>query len=234
VRLEVLGVHRDGGFAEYLAVPERFVCKAEGIGLDQAAMLEFLAIGAHAACRGGACAGERVLVVGAGPIGMAVAAFAQLRGAAVTARDTRAERVAFRVRHLGTQAAVVVGDGDEQELSELTDGEFFDVVFDATGNARAMERGLRFVAHGGRYVLVSIVRDRIGFEDPEFHKRETTLLASRNATMEDFDVVLAAVRDGRIPTAALNTHRMPLARVPESFSSLLDPAQCVVKAVIDC
>jgi threonine dehydrogenase-like Zn-dependent dehydrogenase len=119
-------------------------------------------------------------------------------------------------------------------LSDLTDGDFFDVVFDATGNARAMERGFGFVAHGGRYVLVSVVRDRIAFEDPEFHKRETTLLASRNATMEDFDTVLAAVRAGRIPTEALNTHRIPLARVPDDFRSLLDPSQAVVKAIIEC
>jgi 2-desacetyl-2-hydroxyethyl bacteriochlorophyllide A dehydrogenase len=234
VRIEVLGVHRDGAFAEYLAVPEQFVRKAEGISLDQAAMLEFLSIGAHAVRRGQIAAGERVLVAGVGPIGMAVAAFAELRGAHVTALDTRAERIDFCLRHLGTQAGVEVGPDDARRLAELTGGEFFDVVFDATGNPRAMERGFQFVAHGGRYVLVSVVRDRIAFEDPEFHKRETTLLASRNATMVDFETVLAAVRGGRIPTAALNTHRMPLARVAHDFHSLLDPSQAVVKAIIEC
>jgi 2-desacetyl-2-hydroxyethyl bacteriochlorophyllide A dehydrogenase len=234
VRIEVLGVHRDGAFAEYLAVPEQFVRKAEGISLAHAAMLEFLSIGAHAVRRGQIAAGERVLVAGVGPIGMAVAVFAELRGAHVTALDTRAERIDFCLRHLGMQAGVEVGPDDAQRLAELTGGEFFDVVFDATGNPRAMERGFQFVAHGGRYVLVSVVRDRIAFEDPEFHKRETTLLASRNATMVDFETVLAAVRGGKIPTAALNTHRMPLARVPHDFNSLLDPSQAVVKAIIEC
>jgi 2-desacetyl-2-hydroxyethyl bacteriochlorophyllide A dehydrogenase len=234
VRIEVLGVHRDGAFAEYLAVPEQFVRKAESISLDEAAMLEFLSIGAHAVRRGRVDAGQRVLVAGVGPIGMAVAIFADLRGAHVTALDVRAGRIDFCLRHLGTQAGVEVGPDDAARLRELTGGEFFDVVFDATGNPQAMERGFQFVAHGGRYVLVSVVRDRIAFDDPEFHKRETTLLASRNATMEDFDTVLGAVREGRIPMAALNTHRMPLAHVPDHFHSLLDPSQQVVKALIEC
>jgi 2-desacetyl-2-hydroxyethyl bacteriochlorophyllide A dehydrogenase len=234
VNIEVLGVHRDGAFTEYLCVPQQFVHKAEGVSLDQAAMVEFLSIGAHAVRRGAVKAGQRVLVVGAGPIGMAALIFARLRGAIVTALDTRRDRLGFCEQHLGVAAAVQIGADDEAQLSALTDGEFFDVVFDATGNARAMERGFRFVAHGGSYVMVSVVRDPISFSDPEFHKRETTLLGSRNATMEDFETVLAALRAGLVPDAALNTHRMPLSRVPADFASLLDPAQGVVKALIEC
>jgi threonine dehydrogenase-like Zn-dependent dehydrogenase len=97
-----------------------------------------------------------------------------------------------------------------------------------------MERGFRFVAHGGKYVLVSIVRDSISFADPEFHKRETTLLGSRNATMDDFQTVLAAMRAGRVPDRALNTHRLPLHNVPADFATLLDPAQRVIKAIVEC
>jgi 2-desacetyl-2-hydroxyethyl bacteriochlorophyllide A dehydrogenase len=234
VNIQVLGVHRDGAFTEYLTVPAGFVHKAEGVTLDQAAMVEFLAIGAHAVRRGAVQAGQRVLVVGAGPIGMAAAIFARQRGAAVTVLDTRRDRLDFCERHLRVAAAVQIGDDDEARLSALTDGEFFDVVFDATGNARAMERGFKFVAHGGTYVMVSVVRDAITFSDPEFHKRETTLLGSRNATMQDFETVLAAMRAGEVPTDALNTHRMPLARVPQDFASLLDPAQGVVKAIVEC
>jgi 2-desacetyl-2-hydroxyethyl bacteriochlorophyllide A dehydrogenase len=234
VNIQVLGVHRDGAFTEYLCVPAGFVHRAEGVTLDQAAMVEFLSIGAHAVRRGAVHTGQRVLVVGAGPIGMAAVIFARQRGAVVTALDTRQDRLDFCERHLQVNAAVRIGDGDEARLAALTDGEFFDVVFDATGNAKAMERGFRFVAHGGTYVLVSVVRDAISFSDPEFHKRETTLLGSRNATMQDFETVLAAMRAGQVPTEALNTHRMPLARVPSDFASLLDPSQGVVKAIVEC
>lgn len=231
--LQVLGVHRDGAFTEYLSVPERFVHKAEGVTLDQAAMIEFLAIGAHAVRRAQVREGQRVLVVGAGPIGMGAMIFCMLRGATVIALDSRADRLAFCTQQLGIQACVTLGAGDIEQLAALSSNEFFDVVFDATGNAAAMERGFRFVAHAGTYVLISIVSADITFSDPEFHKRETTLLASRNATAEDFETVVEAMRAGHIP-AELNTHRMTLADVPQNFPALLDASAGVVKAIVEC
>ena len=232
--IQVLGVHRDGGLAEYLALPAQFVFRADGISLDQAAMIEFLAIGAHAVRRAALTAGKRVLVVGAGPIGMAVTLFAQLRGATVTVLDTRDDRLAVCRDALGASHTVVAGPDDVQQLSDASSGEFFDVVFDATGNAKAMERGFGFVAHGGSYVLVSIVRDTISFSDPEFHKRETSLLGSRNATAEDFETVLAAMRAGQVPTDLLNTHRVTIDQLPDALPGWLDPAAGVIKAIVEC
>lgn len=232
-KLQVLGVHRDGALTELLSLPEAYVHKAEGVTLDQAAMVEFLAIGAHAVRRAQVRKGQRVLVVGAGPIGMAAMIFARINGATVTAIDGRQDRLDFCTRELGVAHAIALGPTDTEQLSAATDGEFFDVVFDATGNAKAIERGFGFVAHAGSYVLISIVRDNITFSDPEFHKRETTLLGSRNATTEDFEAVLAAIRAGEVPTDALNTHRLKLADLPTEFSKLLDPAQGVVKAIVE-
>lgn len=234
VNIQVLGVHRDGAFTEYLSVPQAFVHKADGVSLDQAAMVEFLAIGAHAVRRADVRNGQRVLVVGAGPIGMAAMIFSKLRGAQVSALDTRKDRLDFCTAQLGMAASVQISDDDEKRLAALTNNEFFDVVFDATGNPKAMERGFKFVAHGGTYVLISVVGATISFSDPEFHKRETTLLGSRNATTEDFETVLEAMRAGLIPDAALNTHRLALADVPTDFKNLLDPARGVVKAIVEC
>ena len=238
VRIRVLGVHADGAFTEYLAVPHEFVFNADGVSLDQAAMIEFLAIGAHGVRRADVAAGQRVLVVGAGPIGMAAVIFAKLRGAQVTVLDGRSDRLAVCASALGADHTVQLdtsgAEADAKRLAELTDGEFFDAVFDATGNVKAMERGLEFVAHGGKYVLISLVTRRISFFDPDFHKRETTLLASRNATTQDFETVLAAMRAGQIPTAALNTHSLTLAELPETFPPLLDPAAGVIKAIVAC
>ncbi|WP_237480577.1 zinc-binding alcohol dehydrogenase family protein [Lichenibacterium dinghuense] len=230
--IQVLGVHRDGGMTEMLSLPVEAVRPAPGLDLDQAAMVEFLAIGAHAVRRSRVGRGDRALVVGAGPIGMAAALFADIAGAAVTLLDPRADRLDFCARQLGLTSVVQVGDGDRDALSSITEGDFFDADFDATGNAGAIERGFGFVAHGGTYVLVSIVSGNISFSDPEFHKRETTLLGSRNATPEDFDAVMEAIRAGRVPTAALNTHRLTLSEVPDRFPALLDPSEGVVKAVV--
>lgn len=228
----VLGVHRDGGMVEYLSVPQQFVLKAEGLSLDQAAMTEFLAIGAHAVRRASVEKDQSVLIVGAGPIGMAVAVFAVLNGGVVTMIDSRSDRLDFCKEQLGVAHIVQLGDGDRDALSDITGGDFFDVVFDATGNPKAMERGFSFVGHGGSYVLVSIVASDITFNDPEFHKRETTLLGSRNATIEDFQTVLAAQRAGKVPESLI-THRMALADVPSRFADLTNPKVGVIKGMVE-
>lgn len=233
VRLEVLGVHRDGALASLVALPERFVLPAPGVTIDAAAMIEFLSIGAHAVRRAGIAAGQRVVVSGAGPIGIACALFSHLRGGDLVVLDTRAERLALCRDNLGAEALLVDATIDER-LRDITGGDMFDVVFDATGSPAAMQNGFRYIAHGGTYVLVSIVNANIAFSDPEFHKREATLLGSRNATREDFEYVLACMRDGKVPTRALHTHGTPLLNLPAALPQWLDPHAGVIKAVVEC
>jgi 2-desacetyl-2-hydroxyethyl bacteriochlorophyllide A dehydrogenase len=232
-KLNVLGVHSDGGMADWLCVPDDNLVDATGVSLDEAAMVEFLAIGAHAVRRGDIAAGQKALIVGAGPIGIACALFARARGAEVTMLDTRQDRLDFCRHAIGANHVVSVGPETRETLSGLTSGDFFDCVFDCTGSAKAMSAGFLYVAHGGAYVLVSIVLDEVSFADPEFHKRETTLFGSRNATRADFDQVFAMLRQGEIPTARLNTHRASLEEAPTAFPRWLDPSSGVVKALIE-
>ncbi|TVR10356.1 MAG: dehydrogenase, partial [Salinarimonadaceae bacterium] len=124
------------------------------------------------------------------------------------------------------------GAGAEAALAALTDGNFFDVVFDATGNAGSIENSFAYVAHTGSYVLVSVVNERISFADPEFHKREMRLIGSRNALADDFERVLAAMRAGQAPTKALATHQFPLAELPRMMPALIAPTSGVVKALV--
>ena len=231
--IRVLGVHCDGGMAELLCVPEGNVVAIGAASLDDAAMVEFLAIGAHGVKRGRIAATDRVLVVGSGPIGMSAIIFAKARGADVTVMDRREDRSAFTTGRLGADRTLLADGSAEQEVQRLTGGDGFDVVIDATGNSGAMERGFTFVAHGGRYVLLSVVRDDITFSDPEFHKRETTLLASRNAQPDDFAEVVHQMAAGRVPTQALNTHRAPLAEAPRLLSEWSRPEAGVIKAILE-
>lgn len=231
-RIAVLGVHVDGGMCEVLAVPDSALIDATGLTHDQAAMVEFLAIGAHAVSRARLTPGERVLVTGAGPIGVATALFARLGGALVTLCDTRARRLDRARTTLGFED-IVLADADlSATLHAATDGEFFPTVFDATGNIDAMRAGLAHVAHGGSYVLVSVVKGDLIFPDPEFHKREAALIASRNALATDFARVIAAIRSGAVETHALHTHRVAAADVPESFPALIAQADDVLKAIV--
>lgn len=233
-QIAVLGVHRDGGLAEYLSIPEAFVCSAAGITLDQAAMIEFLAIGAHAVERVEIERSSRVLVMGAGPIGIAAALFAMARGGTVTALDSREDRLALCRDVLKIDSVVTADQHAPQRLQELSQGDMFDVVFDATGNREAMEAGFSYVAHAGSYVLLSIVNGNISFSDPDFHRREMTLLGSRNATLSDFNRVIQAMRVGSLPTQALNTHRTKLAQLADVLPLWMNSTTGVIKGIVEC
>ncbi len=230
-QIQVLGVHADGGMCELLAVPERAVVDATGLTLDQAAMIEFLAIGAHAVARAGAIDGERVLVVGAGPIGVAAALFARLSGGVVTLVDTRAARLDYARRALGFEDVALADAGLADALHARTGGEMFDMVFDATGALAAMAASLGYVAHGGRLVYVGVAPGDLVLPDPEFHKREATLFASRNALTADFQRVIAAIKNGDIPTAALHTHSFSALDTPTRVPELIADADHVLKAI---
>ena len=232
-RIAVLGVHIDGGMADYVSVPEGNVAAADGVTLDQAAMVEFLAIGAHAVRRANPQEGDRVLVVGAGPIGAGCMIFAHLHGGSVTALDMRQDRLDFCRKELGVDHTVAAGADTLAALSKLTGGDLFDIVIDATGKAGSMAAGFDYVAHGGTYVLVSVVRDTIAFSDPNFHAREISLLGSRNATRADFVEVFQAMRDGLVPTAALATHRATLEQSATLFPEWIKPETGVIKALIE-
>ncbi|MER8482011.1 zinc-binding alcohol dehydrogenase family protein [Mesorhizobium sp. M1322] len=232
VRIEVLGVHRDGAMCERILVPAQNLYPANGLSLADAAAVEFLAIGAHAVRRSLADPGARTLVIGAGPIGLGTALFARIAGLDVTLLDMSAERLGFAASELGFATL----DGSQQSASDLvreaTGGEGFDVVFDATGNIQSVQSAFAHVAHGGTLVLVSVVKDDIVFSDPEFHKREMTLIGSRNALRADFDRVAASIRDGAVPLAKLVTHRTMLGETPRDLARWAHEKSGLIKAVI--
>jgi 2-desacetyl-2-hydroxyethyl bacteriochlorophyllide A dehydrogenase len=232
VSISVLGVHQDGGMAELLSLPAANLIRAEGLGLDECAAVEFLAIGAHAIRRASLSERDNVLVVGAGPIGLGVALFARASGAAVAVFDRDAERAASAGSI--AQARTVISDPDPAPaVLDLTSGNGFDVVFDATGSRQAMEKGFDFVAHGGRYVLVSVVKDPITFTDPDFHRKEMTLYGSRNATREDFERVIAGIRRGEVAVGRLITHRTSLAEAVIKIPVWATQKAALIKALIN-
>jgi len=231
VAISVLGVHQDGGMADLLCVPPANLIPADGLSADACATVEFLAIGAHAVRRGHLSDRDRVLIVGAGPIGLGVALFARLSGASVAVYDRDSERATVVAALAGAEAASPAAD-IAQVAADFTDNEGFDVVFDATGNAGAMETGFELVAHGGRYVLVSVVKGNITFADPDFHRRELTLLGSRNATAVDFERVMAAIRDGHVPIESLITHRTSLDAAVSNIPLWASDKRGLIKALI--
>lgn len=216
--LRVLGVHTDGGMTERIAVPTGKLFPSKTLSPDQLALVETLGIGQHAVERAGLSSGVDVLVVGAGPIGLAVVQFAKAAGAAVRVLELNPNRRAF-VERFGAAAIPAF------------DGNLASVVFDATGSKAAMEMSLEFVAFGGTLVYVGLVNDAVSIDDPLFHRREVTLKASRNSAGA-FPTIMRMIDEGTIDTTPWVTHRMGLAEVPAKFAGLpKDPN--LVKCIID-
>ncbi len=232
VNISVLGVHQDGGMAELLSVPSSNLVRADGLTVDECATVEFLAIGAHAVRRAAVTRHDSVLVVGAGPIGLGVALFARAEGAPVAVFDRDAQRAAS-AKSIAQVSTIPSHANIAATVDAVTNGDGFNVVFDATGNLQAMEQGFDLVAHGGRYVLVSVIKDAITFMDPDFHRKEMTLFGSRNATNEDFARVIASIRGGDVPIDRLITHRTSLAGAVHDIPVWAVQKAGLIKAVIE-
>ena len=270
VTLSVLGVHIDGGMVEYLSVPSALLVHGQGLSYDELAMVEPFAIGAHAIRRAAVIPGEFVLVVGAGPIGLGVMESARIAGGQVIAMDIQEERLRYcrdsmqilHTVHAGIPAidagstAIDAATPDiSGQLRMITGGDMPTLVIDATGSRKAINDGFQYLAHGGRYVLVGLQKGEISVSHPEFHKREATLMSSRNATREDFAFVMDAIVAGRIVPADFITHRASFGGtaigggvfgdgdatigepafvdVKEVFASWMDPKTGVIKAMVE-
>lgn len=233
VSLQVLGVHCDGGMCERLVVPAHNLHRSENLTLDQLALVETLGIGAHAVDRASLLERENVLVIGAGPIGLSVMQFAKTAGVRLIAMDINPERLAFARDKMGVTETIESNEDALSSVEELTGGDLPSVVFDATGNPASMMRAFSFVAHGGRLVFVGLFQGDVTFNDPFFHRREMTLLSSRNSTRKDFLRIIGLMESGAIDTKPWITHRAALAEVPVVFPSWLEPESRVLKAVVE-
>jgi 2-desacetyl-2-hydroxyethyl bacteriochlorophyllide A dehydrogenase len=232
--IKVCGVHIHGGFAEYLSVPSYSLLHGEGLSFDELSLVEPLAIGAHGVRRAAVREGEFVLVVGAGPIGLGIAEFARIAGGNVIMMDVNETRLKFCKERLGVQHTVnPLTDDVLLKLKEITAGDMPTVVIDATGNLKAINSAFSYMAHGARYVLVGLQKADITFSHPEFHKREATLMSSRNATREDFKHVIASMKKGLVKPTNYITHRVQFDEVKDQFASWLKPETGVIKATVE-
>lgn len=231
--IKVFGVHTDGGMCEYISVPSNSLVHGSLIP-DELALTEPLSIGAHGIRRAQIKKGEYVLVAGAGPIGLGVMEFARLAGGNVIAMDVNKHRLSLCKKNFGINHIIHALDQDiNKELMRMTLGNMPEVIIDATGNLQAINGMFQYMAHGGRYILIGLQKNNISFSHPEFHKREATLMSSRNATREDFDHVMDSMKHKRINLKSYITHRVKFSEVKAQFSRWLEPENHVVKVMVE-
>lgn len=229
--IKVLGVHTDGGMQERITVRMDLLLPANDLTYDEMAIVEPLAIGAHAIRRANVQPGEFAVVVGCGPIGIGIIKLAQIAGAKVIALDTNDNRLAYAKDAIGADYIINVKDNPVEKIHEITKGDLAEVVFDATGFKGALEVGPDYMAHGGRYVLVGLSKGELVFTHPKIHAKETTIMCSRNATTEDFEHVINVLK--KFPTTSFVTHTVPYTEMIKHFDSWTQPETGVIKAMVN-
>ncbi|HEX3355665.1 MAG TPA: zinc-binding alcohol dehydrogenase family protein [Tepidisphaeraceae bacterium] len=231
--LQVLGVHIDGGMRSQILVPANKLHKSDKLSLDQLALVETLGIGCHAANRANVERGEWTLILGAGPIGLSVIPFVQAAGANVIVADISASRLKFCATNMKVQHTLISDETLGKKLTDLIGGDLPTVVIDATGNSQSMMRCFDLVAASGKIVFVGLFQGDVTFNDPNFHRREMTLLATRNAVGGDFKRIIQLIETGVVNTTPWITHRSPAGGIVESVEQWLKPESGVLKAIVE-
>lgn len=232
--LEVIGVMIDGGLCDRFLIRAEKLHPSAKLSHEQLALVETLGIGCHATDRGGAREGDRVLIVGAGPIGLAVLEFTRLTGAEITVMDMVESRLAFcRERYGVAHTILFQGGGEVERMREAAGGDMYKVVTDATGSNRSMSAALGYVAHTGTLVYVGITTQEVAFPHPALHRPEMTVKGSRNALPRDFRRIIGLIEDGTIDTSPWITHRTAFDDVIGNFDGYTRPESGVIKAVIE-
>lgn len=233
--LEVIGVMIDGGLCDRFLVRADKLHVSRKLSFEQLALVETLGIGCHATDRGEPAEGSDVLIIGAGPIGLATLEFTRLTGARITVMDRVESRLDFCRRQYGIENTVVFQDSASalEEMRAITGGDLYSLVTDATGSPASMSAALSYVAHTGTLVYVGITTESIAFPHPALHRPEMTIKGSRNALPRDFGRIIRLIEDGTIDTAPWITHRTPFDEVVAEFEGYTRPESGVIKAMIE-
>ena len=233
--LKVIGVMMDGGLCEQFVIRADKLHSSLTLTLDQLALVETLAIGCHANDRSGATQEDQVLIIGAGPIGLATLEFTRLTGAAISVMDMNPTRLAFVASNYGISNIILnKGEGSEiGAMKRITGGDMYSVIIDATGNPHSMSGALQYIAPTGNLVFVGITVEEIAFKHPLMHRPEANLLASRNALPKDFRRIINLIESGTIKTDPWITHRTSFDGVLHDFESFTRPETGVLKAMIE-
>ncbi|UII75375.1 zinc-binding alcohol dehydrogenase family protein [Flagellimonas sp. HMM57] len=229
--ISVLGVHSDGGMQEQITVPVNVLLPAKGLSDDHIVIVEPLAIGAHAIRRANIQPQENIAVIGCGPIGIGLMKLAQIARANVIALDINEERLRYAKEKIGVDHVVNVANDPIQQIVDLTNGDMCTAVFDASGHKGALESGIDYMSHGGRFVLVGLSKGELTYKHPAIHAKETTIMCSRNATTADFEHVINVL--DKFPVESFITHNVPFTEMIANFDNWLDPKFGVMKATVD-
>jgi L-iditol 2-dehydrogenase len=237
--LEHYGFHHPGGFAEYMLVPaENLLPLPAGVSFEAAALLDVLVVGVHAVHIAGVSLADRVVILGAGPIGLAMASVARKAGARevwITAKYPLQKRIAEGIgvtRVLDANNDLVI-----KEVMDHTHNLGVDCVLESVGyKAGTIDLALDLIRKGGRVVFTGVFEEDLTLNFGKILIKEAVLMASHAFGMwnlvPELELALEMISRGLFPAEEMVTHRFPIERINEAFQAKLSERETTIKAEI--
>jgi 2-desacetyl-2-hydroxyethyl bacteriochlorophyllide A dehydrogenase len=231
--LDFIGIDSPGAMQQRWTVPAATLIRLpDALPLDRAALVEPTAVAVHDVGRAGVREGEKVVVVGGGPVGVLIALVAQAAGAEVRVVELNAHR-----RLLAQKLGLATWDPAAEDLPELvrewTGDAGADVAFEVSGAAGGVDTAVEVLGVRGRLCLVAIHPRPREVNLHRFFWRELTLVGARLYDRSDFEKAVALVADGTVPADRLISKVVPLTRAPAAFEAL-EGGGDVMKILVDC
>ncbi len=222
---QTLGVQRDGACAEFITVPADALLLAPGLSPEALALVEPLSVGFHSVERGRVAAGETVVVLGAGMIGLGAIAGAAQAGARVIAVDLAETKLAVARKAGAHETINSRTESLHDRLQALTDGDGPAVVIEAAGAAETFRAAVDEVCFAGRVVYIGYAKAPVTYETKYFVMKELDILGSRGALRPNFEAVIRLLQSGGYPVRETITRTLPFADAGEALRAWdADPA----------
>lgn len=218
---QTMGVQREGGFSEYITMPMQRIIPSGGLDAETLALIEPFAISYHGIKRAEVKAGEKVLVMGAGTIGILAMEAAKLAGAKVYVSDISQGKLDLATE-FGADGTILNSSPEDftKGVETATDGNGFDVVVEAAGLASTFQNALDSVAFRGRIIQIGVSKQTLDFDFTTIQRKELAIFGSRNAVKEDFEELIALVSENQLDLTKIVTARFPYTEGAEAFDYL--------------
>ncbi|MGI6109510.1 MAG: zinc-binding alcohol dehydrogenase family protein [Eubacteriaceae bacterium] len=232
---QTMGVQREGAFSEYITMPVDRIYDGKSVPADLLAVIEPFCIGYHGVSRANVKKGDKVLVVGAGTIGVLAALSAKLKGAEVYVSDIAEKKLNYAQDSFNFNGTIL-NNGSEafiKQVNDITDGNGFDVTIEAVGLPNTFQNCVDAAAFGGRVVLIGVGKQNLDFNFTIIQKKELNIFGSRNALKKDFLELIDLVKDGNIDLRKIITNSYNIMNVREAFEEFDKNSSSMLKVIID-
>lgn len=232
---ETMGCQRDGAFCEYITMPIERIYDGKGLPANLLCAIEPFCISWHGVSRAHIKKGDKVLIVGAGTIGVLAAISAKAKGGEVYIADVAQPKLDYAKKYFGV-AGTILNSSEEaftKACNEITNGNGFDVTIEAVGLPSTFQNCIDAAAFGGHMVLIGVGKKNLDFNFTLLQKKELNVCGSRNALKKDFLELIDLVKTGTVPLDKVVTNEYGFSEAPKAFADFSAHAGEMLKVRID-